>query len=162
MKSKLIPKHQDSSGPLMYNPYSAGNLVNSIYKITKKDISLGEPWHKYDFTQSEEWAEKHGYHKDERGHRDDRVKKPTHPTHPSRGTWKGIDQFHLTDKGIEDVNHTLFGMADGGQDLQAVLYYQNGIVLPEITVTPKGTYIHNTYDNRKIEFKKGGKLCKIN
>jgi hypothetical protein len=91
----------------MHNPYSAGNLVNSIYKIAKKDSSLGTPWHKYDFTQSEEWAEKHGYHKDERGHRDDRVKKPTHPTHPSRGTWKGMNQFHLTDKGIKDVNHTL-------------------------------------------------------
>ena len=56
---------------------------------------------------------------------------------------------------MQDPNHTLFGLADGGQDPQATLYYKDSIVLPEITVTPKGNYIHNTYDNLKI-YKKGG------
>lgn len=130
--------------------YSAGNVVNTLYENNDVHEKLGTPWHKYDFTQSEEWANAHGYFPDERGHRDDRVKKETHPTHPSRGSWKGNYQFHLTDKGIEDPNHTIFGMADGGQDPQATLYYKNGIVLPEITVTPTENYIHNSYDNIKL------------
>ena len=144
-------KHQKGG-----NLYSAGNTTESLYRGASKVESLGMPEHKYDFTQTEEWANAHGYLPDERGHRDDRVKKESHPTHPSRGSWKGMNQFHLTDKGMQDVNHTLFGMADGGQDPQATLYYKNSIVLPEITVTPKETYIHNTYDNLKIKFQKGG------
>ena len=51
---------------------------------------------------------------------------------------------------MQDPNHTLFGLADGGQDPQAILYYKKGIVLPEITVTPKENYIHNSYDNLKL------------
>ena len=46
-----------------------------------------------------------------------------------------------------DPNHTLFGLVDGGQDPQAMLTYKGGIVLPELTITPKKKYIHNTYDN---------------
>lgn len=136
--------------------YSSGNTTESLYRGASKVESLGTPWHNYDFTQSEAWANAHGYLPDERGHRDDRVKKESHPTHPSRGSWKGMNHFHLTDKGMQDVNHTLFGMADGGQDPQATLYYKNSIILPEITVTPKETYVHNTYDNIKMKFQKGG------
>ena len=54
---------------------------------------------------------------------------------------------------MQDPNHTLFGLADGGQDPQATLYYKNGIVLPEITVTPNESYVQNTYDNIKLHSK---------
>lgn len=109
-------------------------------------------------TQSEEWANAHGYYPDAKGHRDDRVKKPAHPSHPSRGNWEG-DNFILTDKGFEDPNYTLFGLNDGGQDPQATLIYNDGVVLPEITVTPKGNYIYNSYDNIKLHLKpNGGKI----
>lgn len=91
-------KHEDG-GPL--NPYSAGALVDAIYKNSKGDEYLGEPSHHYDVT-------------------------------------------------IPDLN-------DGGQDPQAVMTYKGGVVLPEITVTPKETYIMNPYDNIKI-FDKGGYL----
>lgn len=131
------------------NIYSAGNQVESINKAFNNHVYLGHPKHNYDFTHSEEWADAHGYFPDERGHRDDRVKKEFHPTHPSRGYWNGLYEYHLTDKGIQDSNYTLFGMNDGGQDPQATLYYQQGIVLPEVTVTPKEAYIHNPYDNIK-------------
>lgn len=47
-------------------------------------------------------------------------------------------------------NHTIFGLNDGGQDPQAIVTYKGGIVIPEITVTPKGNYTINTYDNIKI------------
>lgn len=131
--------------------YSAGNVVNDLYENASQVEKLGIPWHKYDFTQTEEWADAHGYFPDERGHRDDRVKKETHPSHPSRGRWnKSGTKFYLSEKGMQDPNHTLFGLADGGQDPQAILYYKKGIVLPEITVTPKENYIHNSYDNLKL------------
>lgn len=147
-------KHADG-GPL--NPYSAGSLVDAIYRNSKGEEYLGEPSHHYDFTIPEEEANRLGYYPDERGHRDDRVKKPAHPTHPSRGKWNSFEEFELTDKGMENPNYTLFGLVDGGQDPQAVMTYKGGIVLPEITVTPKESYIMNPYDNIKI-FDKGGSL----
>lgn len=135
-------------GPI--NPYSAGSLVDTIYKNSKKEEYLGEPSHHYDFTISEEEANRLGYYPDKRGHRDDRVKKPTHPTHPSRGKWNSLEEFELTDKGMENPNYTLFGLNDGGQDPQAVMTYKGGVVLPEITVTPKKKYVYNSYDNINI------------
>lgn len=144
-------KHQDGGN---INPYSAGALVEAIYKNAKGEKNLGEPSHHYDFTQSEEWANAHGYYPDSRNHRDDRVKKPAHPSSPSRGNWKSLYQFDLTS--MEDPNYTLFGLVDNGQDPQAIMTYKNSIVLPEITVTPKGSYIHNSYDNRNVLFMNGG------
>ena len=138
--------------------YTVGNLVDAIYQNNPKEEFLGTPSHNYDFTQSEEWANAHGYYPDAKGHRDDRVKKPAHPSHPSRGNWEG-DNFILTDLGFEDPNYTLFGLNDGGQDPQATLIYNDGVVLPEITVTPKGNYIYNSYDNIKLHLKSnGGKI----
>lgn len=52
--------------------------------------------------------------------------------------------------GMGNPNYTLFGLNDGGQDLQAVMTYKGGVVLPEVTVTPKKKYIHNPYDNINI------------
>ena len=131
------------------DPYSAGSLVNAIYDSSIGEEFLGRPSHNYDFTQSDEWANSHGYYPDSRGHRDDRVKKPAHPTHPSRGNWTG-NVFNLTDKGMRDPNYILFGMNDGGQDPQAIMSYKGGMVLPEITVTPRNSYINNSYDNTHI------------
>lgn len=135
-------------GPL--NPYSAGSLVDAIYRNSKGEEYLGEPSHHYDFTIPEEEANRLGYYPDERGHRDDRVKKPAHPTHPSRGKWNSFEEFELTDKGMENPNYTLFGLNDNNQDPQAVMTYKGEIVLPEITITPDKKYIHNPYDNINI------------
>lgn len=142
------------------SPYSAGVITDQLYEGASKEYSLGHPSHNYDFTQSEEWADAHGYYPDERGHRDDRVKKPAHPTHPSRGQWNGFNEFRLSDLGMEDPNYIMFGMADGGQDPQATLTYRGSTVLPELTVTPNKKYVHNSYDNINLEFKHGGKLHK--
>nr|DAG84023.1 MAG TPA: bacteriocin [Caudoviricetes sp.] len=147
-------KHADGGN---LNPYSAGSLVNAIYDSSVREEFLGKPSHNYDFTISEEEANKLGYYPDERGHRDDKVKKSTHPTHNSRGKWNSFEEFRLTDKGMENPNYTLFGLVDGNQDPQAVMTYKGGVVLPEITVTPKESYIMNPYDNIKI-FDKGGSL----
>jgi hypothetical protein len=135
--------------------YSVGNLVNALYQTNPREEYLGEPSHHYDFTQSEEWANTHGYYPDARGHRDDRVKKPAHPSHPSRGTWDK-DKFVLTDLGMQNSNYTMFGLVDGGQDPQATLIYRDGIVLPEITVTPQGNYFFNPYDNIRLNMRAGG------
>ena len=143
-------KHDDGGS---LNPYSAESLVNAIYDSSVGEEFLGKPSHNYDFTQSEEWADNHGYYPDSRGHRDDRVKKPAHPTHPSRGNWTG-NVFNLTDKGVRDPNYILFGMNDGDQDPQAIMSYKGGIVLPEITVTPESSYINNSYDNTHIIMKR--------
>lgn len=136
--------------------FSAGAMTDALYESAGEVERLGPPAHNYDFTHSEEWADAHGYYPDERGHRDDRVKKPSHPTHPSRGVWNGMNEFQLTDKGMEDPNYTMFGMAAGGQDPQATLTYDGAIVLPELTVTPRGNYIHNSYDNLNIRLNRGG------
>ena len=114
------------------NGGTVGELVDAIYATNPKEEFLGEPAHHYDFTISEEEANRLGYFPDKRGHRDDRVKKESHPSHPSRGTWSG-DYFSLTDKGMEDPNYTLFGLNDGGQDPQAILRYKDSYVLPEIS-----------------------------
>lgn len=89
---------------------------------------------------------------DSRGHYSDKVKLSNHPTHPSRGRFnKSGTKFYLTDFGMQNPNLTLFGTADGNQDSQTTMIYKGGVVLPEITVTPKqGRYIDNTYDQIKI------------
>ena len=63
------------------------------------------PYHGYDVHKGIKWANEHGYMPDERGHRDDAVKKFAHPTHPDRGTWNG-DYFELSDLGMETPNYT--------------------------------------------------------
>ena len=142
--------------------YTAGSIVDNLHKAAIEERSLGTPSHNYDFTQSEEWANAHGYYPDSRGHRDDRVKKLSHPTHPSRGTWNSDREFQLTNLGFEDPNYTIFGMADGNQDPQAILSYKGNIVLPELTVTPKGNYYNNSYDNVQIKLSKGGQVQRKN
>ncbi len=142
------------------NAGTVEDYIDAIYSNNPKEEFLGEPKHHYDFTQSEEWANAHGYYPDKRGHRDDRVKKPTHPSHPSRGTWEG-NNFILTNKGLADPNYIFFGLNDGGQDPQAILKYKDTYVIPEITVTPKGKYINNSYDNIRIHFKEGGVHYKV-
>ncbi len=142
------------------NAGTVGDYIDAIYSNNPKEEFLGEPKHHYDFTQSEEWANAHGYYPDKRGHRDDRVKKPTHPSHPSRGTWKG-NNFILTNKGLADPNYIFFGLNDGGQDPQAILKYKDTYVIPEFTVTPKGNYINNSYDNIRLHFKNGGVHYKV-
>lgn len=89
---------------------------------------------------------------DSRGHYSDKVKLSNHPTHPSRGRFnKSGTKFYLTDFGMQNPNLTLFGTADHNQDGQTTMIYKRGVVLPEITVTPKqGRYIDNTYDQIKI------------
>ena len=89
---------------------------------------------------------------DSRGHYLDKVKLSNHPTHPSRGRFnKSGTKFYLTDFGMQNPNLTLFGTADGNQDGQTTMIYKGGVVLPEITVTPKqGGYVDNTYDQIKI------------
>ena len=89
---------------------------------------------------------------DSRGHYSDKVKLSNHPTHPSRGRFnKSGTKFYLTDFGMQNPNLTLFGTADGNQDGQTTMIYNSGVVLPEITITPKqGRYIDNTYDQIKI------------
>lgn len=86
-----------------------------------------------------------------RGHYDDMVKLPNHPSHPSRGTFSMDGKyFYMSDKGMENPNLTLFGLADGN-DPQATMIYKGGIVLPEITVTKdNNNYIDNTYDQYKF------------
>ena len=142
------------------NAGTVADYIDDIYSNNPKEEFLGEPEHHYDFTQSEEWANAHGYYPDKRGHRDDRVKKPTHPSHPSRGTWEG-NNFILTNKGLADPNYIFFGLNDGGQDPQAILKYKDTYVIPELTVIPKGSYINNSYDNIRLHFKNGGIHYKV-
>lgn len=114
----------------------------------------------------EEEAIRLGHVRDARGHFPDEVKLPNHPTHPSRGYWTR-DNFILNDVGFNNPNLTIFGAADS-QDPQARILYNSpeGIstVIPEVTVTPDGFYIKNTYDNillRPNVKSKGGNLLAL-
>lgn len=141
------------------NPYTVSSIVNALYNGAINEEFMGAPSHNYDVAQSEEWADAHGYYPDERGHRDDRVKKEAHPSHPSRGTfYDNGNRFELSDRGMQDVNYIYFGLNDGGQDPQAILTHDGAIVLPEITITPDGSYINNTYDNIRLHYNKKRKL----
>lgn len=128
---------------------NAGQQVASIENSAVKIEKYSDPSNHYNNTISEQEANLRGFFQDARGHRDDRVKKENHPTHPSRGQFNSLYEYQLSDKGMEDPNYTLFGVVDGNQDPQTILTYNNSIVLPEITITPKGGYIDNTYDNVK-------------
>lgn len=66
-------KHADGGS---LNPYSVRSLVDAIYDSSKGETFLGNPSHNYDFTISDKEAEKLGYKRDKRGHRDDREQDP--------------------------------------------------------------------------------------
>ena len=53
----------------------------------------------------------------------------------------------------EGGNYTVGNLVETIQDPQATLIYNNGVVLPEITVTPNGNYINNSYDNIRLHLK---------
>lgn len=159
--------YQDGGPIKKESNYSVGRVLDGIYKAVNHEEFMGEPSHKYQFIKpeyvglSEEELDSLVGQADERGHRLDVVKAEAHPSHYSRGTWSGND-FELTDKGLAEVNHTYFGLNDGGQDPQARLTYKGSTVLPEITITPDGAYIYNTYDNIKLNLKQqGGSLGKV-
>ena len=82
MVKKLIPRKESN--------YSVRRLLDAIYANNPKEEFMGEPKHHYQFTISEEEANRLGYYPDARGHRDDRVKLESHPSHPSRGKWNGL------------------------------------------------------------------------
>lgn len=133
-----------------YNNNSAGYLYDSF---VTDSLEEGEnPHNSRRYTIPEEQAEKLGYYRDEiSGHRDDAVKLQDHPSHNSRGTFKDIDGYHifdLTDKGANDVNYTISGLIDNG-DGHVIPIYNGSYILPEITVTPDGNYVHDTYNNLK-------------
>lgn len=94
-------------------------------------------------------------------HSRDFVKLVGHPTHPLRGTFtRGQygDIYNLSEAGMSDPNYVLFGLnsndrKDGGQ-YKTHISYHGGHVLPELTVTPDGNYIDNTYDNVRIKLHK--------
>lgn len=135
--------------------YSAGSLIDSMYEGVEDGTFshrwLGEPEHGYNFALSREEALARGFKPDARGHFSDRIKLPSHPTHPSKGRFsKDGSVFFMSDKGMEDPNFTMFGMADNGDD-QATMVYKGGTVLPEITVTPTKKYFFNPYDNLEIK-----------
>lgn len=141
------------------NLYTVGAMVDALYNGALEEEFMGPPAHNYDVAQSDEWVDAHGYYPDERGHRDDRVKKEAHPSHPSRGTFSSHGRrFELSDKGIQDVNYIYFGLNDGGQDPNVMLTHDGAIVLPEITITPDDSYIENTYDNIRLHYKKKRRL----
>lgn len=142
-------------GFLNKKDYNVGDLIDSMYEGIEDNIFtnewLGKRKHNYNFAISKEEALAKGLKPDTRGHFDDIVKFPSHPTHSFKGKFsKDGSIFFMTDKGMEDPNFTLFGMADNGDD-QTTMVYNNGTVLPEITVTPTKNYIFNPYDNIKIK-----------
>lgn len=138
------------------NNYTISSFIDGIYKNAKYDYSLGKPKHNYKVYINEDEANRLGYTKDYRDHRDDRGKLETHPTHPSRGTFDRHNNYNLTEKGLDNPNYVIFG-ANDNKDGNSIVKYKNSIVLPEITVTKNGNYIVNTYDNRAIKMRNGGK-----
>lgn len=144
-KTKDLKKNH----PLTYQQggsFTTGALANTIWEFPNQ-VKYGSG--NYDNVNNKLLSQLTPNSKE---HYDDIVKLSNHPTHPSRGRFnKSGTKFYLTDFGMQDPNLTLFGTADGNQDSQTTMIYKGGVVLPEITVTPKqGNYIDNTYDQIKI------------
>lgn len=144
-KTKDLKKNH----PLTYQQggsFTTGALVNTIWEFPNQ-VKYGNG--NYNNVNNKLLSQ---LTPDSRRHYSDKVKLSNHPTHPSRGRFnKSGTKFYLTDFGMQNPNLTLFGTADGNQDGQTTMIYKGGVVLPEITVTPKqGRYIDNTYDQIKI------------
>ena len=125
--------------------YSTGTWADILYEMSKEQrYGKGN----YDNVNTSLLSK---FKSDKNGHKDDRVKLVNHPTHPKRGTFtKDGMKYIMTDFGMTDPNLTLFGSVDNAPDGRTTMVYKGGIVLPEITVTPHGNYIDNTYDNIKL------------
>lgn len=139
-KTKDLKKNH----PLTYQQggnFTTGALANTIWKFPNQ-VKYGN----YNNVNNKLLSQ---LTLDSRGHYFDKVKLSNHP---SRGRFnKSGTKFYLTDFGMQNPNFTLFGTADGNQDGQTTMIYKSGVVLPEITITPKqGRYIDNTYDQIKI------------
>lgn len=131
-----------------FDKHTANKIVDALYNAFR-NIQQTQPAN-YNNTIPESLANMLLLYPDKRGHRSDLVKLPNHPTHPSRGKFVG-NEFRFTDKGMNDVNLTLFGLVDNG-DVDVIPTYNGAYVLPEITVTPNGNYYMNTYNNIKITY----------
>ena len=152
---KLVPKYQkDKVLPTPQQLQQGGNfttgaLANTIWKFPNQ-VKYGNG--NYNNVNNKLLSQ---LTPDSRRHYPDKVKLSNHPTYPSRGRFnKSGIKFQLTDFGIQNPNLTLFGTADGNQDGQTTMIYKDGVVLPEITVTPTQRYIDNPYDQYKIYLKK--------
>lgn len=122
--------------------------INSLLAGIEDSVGkfLGVPAHGYDFIKHD--IDLNQYPTDDRGHRSDAVKNDLHPTSPKRAQWLP-GAIEITDYGLyspEGVNYTMWGARDNG-DGDMVMTYKNTGVIPEVTVTPNGNYIKNTYDN---------------
>ena len=142
-------KTKNLKNPLTYQQggnFTTGALSNTIWEFPNQ-VEYGNG--NYNNVNNKLLSQ---FTHDSRGHYSDKVKLSNHPTHPSRGRFnKSGTKFYLTDFGMQNPNLTLFGTADGNQDGQTTMIYKSGVVLPEITITPKqGNYIDNTYDQVKI------------
>lgn len=154
------PIHKKEYGGLMfgeggYTPDTVGEYVDAIYQNAVEE-SYGNPMPHYNNVDEEKLKQ---LTPDNRGHYDDSVKLPNHPSSPIRGIFNG-NYFDLSDEGMTNPNYTLFGLIDNG-DADTTLRYNGSYVLPEVTVTPKGNYYDDTYNNIKIhKHDEGGSLEK--
>ena len=137
------------------NPGTINSILDGIESgLAPKE--LGRPEHNYDFIKK--GINLDDYPKDENGHRYDAVKNDKHPTSPKRVKFKG-KYLDITDFGLyspEGINYILWGARDNGDGNIIPIYKDTGVI-PEVTITPNGNYIKNTYDNIMYR-KKGGTI----
>ena len=144
-KTKDLKKNH----PLTYQyggNFTTGALVDAIYNSgTEQKYGKGN----YNNVNTALFSKYKPTGKDQ--HRDDRVKLINHPTYPKRGRFtKDGKKFYMSDFGMNNPNLTLFGAPDNYPDGQTTMIYNDGVVLPEITVAPTQRYIDNPYDQIKI------------
>lgn len=142
-------KKNKSKGLKRINP-TISRALASIEEDLESEF-LGPPKHNYDFIN--ELIKK--FKPNKIGHYSDNVKKDNHPTSPKRVKWDG-DYLEITDYGLyspDGVNYTMWGARDNGDGDKIMTYKGTGII-PEVTVTPNGNFIHNTYDNVIYKAKK--------
>lgn len=127
-------------------------------RLTEDPVSYGDASDNWDNVNTELL---NSMTPDQRGHYSDIVKLSNHPTSHARGTFMGehsdgrADYFDLNERGMDDPNYTIFGMLDNG-DGGSGLMYDGSNVIPEVTATPSGNYIDDTYNKERWHIRAAG------
>lgn len=157
-KEKQLQEYWNTRGKKFYNKGVQDGIEPYKYDEggplgTKQAIIGNNPHNKRQYIKPEYIPFLEKIERDNRGHMPDEVKGKDHPSGSSYGKFLNNLQFEIKDPA--NINYVREGLNDNG-DYKATVTYKGSTVLPEITITPNGNYIEDSYNNIKFLYAKGG------